>query len=154
MKIFAALFLAGCLAGCHHSIHTQISINAPEEKIWNILMDTTAYSQWNSFLAVEGSFAKDAVIGVVVSPPEDKSIHFEPTVLKLSSDELIWRGRLIMPGLFTGEHRFSMVKQPDGQVVLHQDEEFSGILVPFVNLDNTRRGFEKMNAELKARAES
>jgi hypothetical protein len=66
-----------------------------------------------------------------------------------------WLGRLWIPGLFDGEHSFSMIRNPDGSVTFVQAETFRGILVPLLKRSlekDTKRGFEEMNRALKARS--
>jgi hypothetical protein len=82
---------------------------------------------------------------------------FRPTVMTaIEGRELSWLGRLLAPGLFDGEHRFTIEPIGDGRVRLRQSELFSGILVSMFRPSlerGTRRGFEEMNQALKARAE-
>jgi hypothetical protein len=56
-----------------------------------------------------------------------------PTVLVAEpARELRWLGRLIMPGLFDGEHRFTIEEREPSRVTFSQDERFRGLLVPFL----------------------
>src|ERR1043166_415244 len=71
------------------------------------------------------------------------------------SRELRWLGRFLLPGLFDGEHQFTLQAMASG-VRFTQSERFSGILVPLFrrSLDtDTKRGFLEMNLALKHRAE-
>ena len=81
-----------------------------------------------------------------------------PTVSVADSErELRWNGHLLLPGLLDAEHRFWIEPISNGRVRFHQSERFRGILVPLLRefLDrDTQRGFEEMNAALKARAEN
>lgn len=83
---------------------------------------------------------------------------FRPRVLAANPPlELRWIGRLLMPGVFDGEHSFVIHPLQEGRVRFEQSEKFTGILVPIFrgSLDrDTRRGFSEMNLELKRRAES
>ena len=61
-----------------------------------------------------------------------------------------------MPGIFDGEHIFSIEPLGTNQARFVQREIFTGLLVPLFTREldtNTRRGFEEMNQALKARAE-
>ena len=82
---------------------------------------------------------------------------FKPTLIKVEPNrELRWLGRLGMPGLFDGEHIFTIEPLEANRVKFIQREEFSGILVWLILRlvgDNTRRGFEVMNQALKAEVE-
>jgi hypothetical protein len=83
---------------------------------------------------------------------------FKPKVLNAEPNrELRWLGHLLFPGLFDGEHSFTIQPLGESRVRFVQREEFKGLLVPLLarSLDNgTRRGFEEMNRALKERAES
>ena len=82
---------------------------------------------------------------------------FRPVVLTVTPRrELRWRGRLLMPGLFDGEHAFRLELLSTAGCRLHHTEHFSGLLVGLMGgslLDATREGFEAMNGALKRRAE-
>jgi hypothetical protein len=70
--------------------------------------------------------------------------------------ELRWRGTFISRFLFSGEHGFMLEPVADARVRFHQDETFSGILVPLyarLRLSRTRDGFAQVNEALRARAE-
>ncbi|HEV8643374.1 MAG TPA: SRPBCC domain-containing protein, partial [Methylomirabilota bacterium] len=64
--------------------------------------------------------------------------------------------RLLIPGIFDGEHRFVIEPLPNGQVRVQQSERCRGVLVPLFrgSLDrDTKRGFQEMNVALKRQAE-
>ena len=83
---------------------------------------------------------------------------FKPIVVRVAPErELRWLGRLILPGLFDGEHIFEISRIGDQRVRLTQRETFKGVVVSLLwrsLSNNTRAGFEAMNMALKARAES
>ena len=82
---------------------------------------------------------------------------FRPKVLKAEPKrELRWLGRLLIPGLFDGDHIFTIEHIGSERVRFVQREIFSGLLVSFLahGLDmKIRLGFEPMNEALKLRAE-
>ena len=86
-----------------------------------------------------------------------KGHDVSPTVLKADPNrELRWLGRLWIPGLFDGEHVFTIEPLEANRVRFIQQEVFTGLLVPlFARLlgVNTQRGFEEMNDALKVQAE-
>jgi hypothetical protein len=83
---------------------------------------------------------------------------FRPIILALQPEaELRWLGRLMLPGIFDGEHQFQLEPIGEARTRLIHRETFSGLLVPLLwrKLDTqTRQGFEAMNRALKQRAES
>jgi hypothetical protein len=71
--------------------------------------------------------------------------------------QLRWLGRLLVPGLFDGEHIFEIEELDKDRVLFIQREYFRGLLVPLLarSLDReTQRGFEEMNRALRERAEA
>ena len=137
--------------------HT-IDIDATPEAIWHELADTGSYPDWNPFVRrLEGELEENARLEVEIEPPGGRRMKFRPTVLAARPGrELRWLGRLVLPGLFDGEHSFEIEQAGDGRSRLTQAERFSGLLVrPFGGaLEKTERGFEAMNVALKARAEA
>ncbi len=142
-----------------HDIATTIDIAATPDRVWSILVDFPAHPQWNPFVrSIEGTPRVGDRLTVSIRPPGGKGMTFRPTVLAAEPGrELRWRGHLLFPGLFDGEHYFRIEPLGPGLVRFVHGERFSGLLVPFAksSLDRgTRAGFEAMNGALKARAES
>ena len=137
-------------------IETAIDIAAPPRAVWDVLVDFAAYPDWNPFIRrLQGEARVGARLEVTVQPPAGKPMTFKPTVLAAEpARELRWLGRVLLPGLFDGEHGFRL-EATAGGCRLHHDETFGGILVPLFGkmLDDTERGFAALNAALKERVE-
>ncbi len=142
------------------SIHTEIEIDAPAETVWAVLTDFDAYPDWNPFierLGVDGPLQPGTRLQVRLAPPGGHAITMRPKLLKTTApQELRWLGRLGLPGIFDGEHRFEITATGDGRVRLVQAETFRGILVPLLRTTRRRaaKGFELMNEALRDRAEA
>ena len=141
-----------------HDLHTEIEIDAAPETVWAILTDLTAYPDWNPFItSAEGNVAVGERLVNRLEPPGGKAMTFKPTVTEVDDGRVLeWLGRLGVPGVFDGRHRFEVVPDGDGTRLVHS-EHFTGALVPFMkkSLDtNTVAGFEAMNTALKTRAEA
>ena len=84
-------------------------------------------------------------------------MRFQPKVLVCEpKTELRWKGKLVIPGLFDGEHYFKLEPKAHGGLVFRQGEVFSGLLVPLFrrSLDGaTKQGFIAMNEAIKHEAE-
>lgn len=92
-------------------------------------------------------------------PPTAPSTSCPPTAPMPAADpahELVWRGSLRVPGMFTGRHYFRLELADGGACRLVHGEDFSGLLLPLMGglLTDTKRGFHAMNGALKARAEA
>jgi hypothetical protein len=139
-------------------LETQISINASVERVWSLLVDLPSYERWNPFIrSIEGQLEVGQVLKTFLQPPGGKGMRFRPTVLAMEPNrELRWKGKLLMPGLFDGEHYFKLEAQPGGTVIFHQGELFSGVLVPLFkrSLGATKQGFIAMNGAIKEAAEA
>jgi hypothetical protein len=139
-------------------IHHAIEIDASPAAVWAVLADVAAYPEWNPFvLSLEGDVRQGARLTARIAPPGGRAMTFRPTVLAAEPErELRWLGRLLVPGLFDGEHSFRIEPLADGRTRFVQSERFSGVLVRLLGrtLEQTRRGFEQMNEALKLRAEA
>ncbi|RXM53634.1 MULTISPECIES: SRPBCC domain-containing protein [unclassified Chryseobacterium] len=137
-------------------IETEITIHASPEKIWKILSDFKNYPTWNPFITeIQGSVEEGKQIEVKIEPKDGKAMIFKPVVLsKKENKELKWLGKLLFKGIFDGEHRFELIDNKNGTTRFIQSENFSGIMVPFFNFDNTVAGFHMMNQKLKELAEN
>lgn len=139
-------------------LRTQIKINATPEKVWRVLTDFKAYPEWNPFITkLEGTLAPGQKLTVTLAPPNERVMTIQPTLLEANPNKMLrWKGQLLFPGIFDGEHIFEIIDNKDGTSTFVHRENFSGILIPLFKkmLDvSTKRGFEMMNEELKRRSE-
>jgi hypothetical protein len=137
---------------------TSIEIDASPNVVWEILTEFDKFDRWNPFIrSIDGKVIIGTKLKVKIQPPGGNAMTFRPVVLTADPDkELRWLGRVILPGIFDGEHRFQIEPLSDRRVRFVHSEQFSGILVPFFwrSLNTqTRRGFEEMNQALKLRSE-
>ncbi len=140
------------------SIETSIEINATPEAVWSVIADFDAYPTWNPFIvSIEGTPVPGGRLKVLLQPPTGRKMSFSPVVLTWAPNRaLVWRGKVLVSGLFDGEHRFELEPTHAGTTRFVHAETFTGILVPLFwnSLKNeTRNGFESMNTALKARVE-
>jgi len=139
-------------------LRTEIEIQSTAERVWQLLTDFASFPQWNPLIRrASGDIKVGGRLEVYIQPSGAGGMIFRPTVLKAEPNrELRWLGRLVIPGLFDGEHIFTIESVGEGRVLFTQREIFTGLLVPLLarGLDtDTRRGFEEMNRVLKAKAE-
>ncbi len=137
--------------GTRRQIETRIVIEAPIERVWEVFTDFEAYPEWNPFVKkLEGQPVKGGKIKVVLP-----GMTFRPEVLCFESPkELRWKGRLLMKGLFDGEHYFRFMEHENGTTTLIHGEKFTGILVGMFRKmldEKTAPGFEEMNRALRRR---
>ncbi len=121
-------------------------------------MDFSDYSRWNPFIReIKGETRVGARLEVSIAQTNGRAMRFRPRVLAASAErEFRWKGRLLVPGLFDGEHYFLLEEHGAGSLLTH-GERFGGLLPRLMGrrlLDNVRVGFEAMNAALKREVES
>jgi len=139
-------------------VFSEIEIQASAERVWRVLNDFASYPEWNPFIRrIKGQPKEGKRLKVYIEPPGAKGRTFRPKVLKAEPKrELRWLGRLLIPGLFDGDHIFTIEHIGSERVRFVQREIFSGLLVSFLahGLDmKIRVGFEQMNQALRLRAE-
>ncbi|SEB80172.1 hypothetical protein SAMN04489761_1811 [Tenacibaculum sp. MAR_2009_124] len=137
------------------NITTQIIINTPPEKVWNTLVNTDSYSLWNPFIKkIEGVFKIGNTITVTIQKNKSSKMVFKPIILNYVKNELlIWKGKLLFKGIFDGEHFFKLIDNNNGTCTFIHGEIFSGFLIKYFDLSNTKQGFELMNNALKVYCE-
>lgn len=138
-------------------LRTELEIDAPPARVWEVLTDFSAYHEWNPFItAIAGELRTGAELTVTLSPPESRDATFRPRLLVCDAPhELRWRGHLFIKGLFDGEHYFKCQETAEGRTRFVHGEDFSGFFVKYVGqrLTHVARGFVYMNEALKSRIE-
>jgi hypothetical protein len=117
-----------------NEIHSEVTIEASADEVWAVLSDFGSYAEWNPGMAsMEGEATVGTRLTIRFALNGGRTMTMRPTVLAAEPGrELRWLGRLVMPGLFDGEHRFTIEEREPGRVTFSQDERFGGLLVPFL----------------------
>jgi hypothetical protein len=138
-------------------LQASIEIDAPAERVWDVLSDLAGYEEWNPFMTrAEGQFVEGSRLAIAFRPPGGRQVQVKPTVLEAEPGRSVrWRGRFILPGLFDGEHTLAVEPVGESAARFTQSERFSGILTTFSGklFERTLAGFEAMNEALKQRCE-
>jgi len=140
------------------NLETEIIIDAPKGKVWNLLMKHETYSDWNPFIkSIKGAVNVGKTIKVTLQPENKKPMIFTPVVLeKRKEEEFRWLGHFIVKGIFDGEHYFKLKDLGSGKTHFTQGENFRGILTGlFLRMvgESTLNGFNAMNMALKKQVE-
>ncbi len=141
-----------------HELHTEIEIAADPATVWAVLTDLDDYANWNPFIVeAAGVVAVGQRLTNRLQPPGGRAMTFKPTVTVVEEGSVFeWLGRLGLPGIFDGRHRFELHPTATGTRLVH-NEHFSGLLVRLLrsSLDSqTKDGFLAMNSALRARVEA
>lgn len=137
------------------TLTSAVEIEAPPEKVWAVLIDLGSWAAWNPFIFhAEGEPTPGSTLTLKMRDTQGSVMTFTPTVRAAEAPrELRWLGRLLMPGVFDGEHRFELSAAGEGTRLV-QSEHFSGLLVPFLRKrlrERTGPQFEAMNKALAER---
>ncbi len=135
------------------TITTSVDIQAAPEIVWDILIDGSGHAEWDPHIeSITGRFEAGERLEVKFRD----SMTFKPVVQTVEPrTTLEWLGRLGLPGIFDGRHRWDLEPTTTG-TRLTQSEQFTGILVPFLGslLKKTEDMFQASNKALAGRAEA
>lgn len=138
-------------------IRTEVGINAPPSRVWEVLTDFALYPQWNPFiLEVKGIVHEGATVQYRFEFPRGIRLWAKAKILKFAPEmELRWAAHFLSPSVFNGEHYFAIT--PAGSTcVFHHGEIFTGLVLPVVWPVVRTYGPEiygSLNTALKQRAE-
>jgi hypothetical protein len=138
-------------------LRSEIEFDGTPEDVWDVLVDLPAYGEWNPFMReIEGEIRVGARLRARLVPIGERGFTMRPTVLVAElGRELRWLGRMVLPGIFDGEHVLEIQEAGPGRVRFLQHERFRGLLVPFLwkklRDGGTAKGFAAMNEALAAR---
>ena len=141
------------------TLETQINIAAPAQTVWAVLDNIAAYGAWNSLVP---ELAGQTMVGRQLTGTLTReglpTVPLKPTITAVvAAREFRWLSERPVPGEFRAEHYFLLEPNPDGTTTLHHNEDFAGTFLAVVwdGINGLGRvAYEKMNAEMKARAEA
>jgi hypothetical protein len=137
-------------------LQADIEVDAAPDRVWEVLTDFSAYHRWNPFIVqASGHPVPGSRLQLRMRLPGRRPTTFRPRVLEAEpARRLRWLGRLLVPGLFDGEHSFTIQPAGPGRSHLRQHEEFRGLLAPLLLAfiaKPTLEAFHQMNRALAAR---
>jgi hypothetical protein len=140
-------------------IATSVEIDAPPARVWEVLVDLPAYAEWNPFIVeAAGRVAVGETLSLRMALPGRDPMTIEPRLLAVEpARELRWKGRLLVPGLFDGEHSFVLTPLEGGRTRLDHSERFAGLLLPLAKPlihDDTAEAFRLLDTALAQRSEA
>ena len=139
-------------------VEAVTQIDAPVDKAWKVLVDTSAYGSWNPFVKrLEGSLVPGERIEVDLQLEGRKLQKMKPRLVSLDQGKSFeWLGQFGPRGVFDGRHRFELRSLANDRCELVQSEVLSGALVPFFKkmlTGPTPDAFVELNEAFKKRVE-
>lgn len=145
-----------------------ITIGAPLDQVWEVMLDTAAYAAWNPFVERADTPSPPAVGNPIVlhvrwangrttRSPERITVIEPPratdgvTTARLSYEYEGWAARL---GLVRGTRHQRLTQRPGEPTTYDTVEDFSGPLVRLAGPGRVADGFRRHAEGLKQRVES
>ena len=126
LLLIGALIVASFLTS--KTFEAEITIAAPPEKIWAVLMDTGAYPDWNpTFVEVSGPYLVGTKISSRVRKPDGAFVEMRPTVQALVPNRELRQGGGL-PGVLTYNHSWILQPVEGGTLVRQIDVDRGGFL--------------------------
>ena len=140
------------------SLHATVDIDAPAERVWQVVSDFGRYPDWNPFIVrAAGELRVGERLDITIAAPGMKPVSFRPRVLDVEPGRLVrWKGEFKLAGLFDGRHALIVDPLDGGRSRFTTHEDVTGILLPFVDkvMTASQQGFELMARAVKERAEA
>jgi hypothetical protein len=145
-----------------------ITIDAPLDQVWEVMLDTAAYAAWNPFVERADTPSPPAVGNPIVlhvrwangrtTRSPERITMIEPpratdgvTTARLSYEYEGWAARL---GLVRGTRHQRLTQRPGEPTTYGTVEDFSGPLVRLAGPGRVADGFRRHAEGLKQRVES
>src|SRR2546422_9431713 len=95
-------------------LRTEVEIDAPVERVWEILTDFERFPEWNRFIRrIHGKMQVGSRLDVLIGATGTRPMRFRPTGRAvIPNRELRWLARAGLPRLFAAEHSFHI--EPPG----------------------------------------
>jgi hypothetical protein len=136
----------------------KILINAPAEKVWDILLTIDKYPEWNPFTyKVEGKIALGETVALYVQMKEnDRRVQKEEVCIIDKPKRLAWKMHMGSP-LILAAQRDQFIEAIDANTCSYETtDSFQGFLTPLVMglyKHHIENGFNQLVEKLKQRAE-
>jgi hypothetical protein len=134
------------------TLETRFSVPQSPDQVWSVLIDYPSYARWNSFMPeASGEVGVGKRLNITFYPSSGSKVRFKPKLLVVDKNrELRWRGRMIVKGLFDGEHYWVLSRNSSGGTDIVHAENFKGLLVRVIKPLKFRGEFERLNRDMAA----
>ena len=135
------------------SVHSIISINASPNQVWEVIINTSQYSEWNSVMSLlEGNIKERSLVKYRFTQEKEKTYDISSKVKKIIPSSLLHQGGGTY-GIITFDHKY-ILEEKKGKTMLTIHEDYFGIFVPFWNPKPVQKAYDRLNKDIKIRVES
>ncbi|MBN1928788.1 MAG: SRPBCC domain-containing protein [Chlorobiaceae bacterium] len=140
------------------TVRTEIVIDAPPERVWQVLCGFDRYGAWNPFIRrIVGTPGLHHVLHVTVRLSRLPATGFKAKTERFMPGETLGWHAVFLRGLFEAHHWFELHPLDSGRRTRFvHGETFAGLFAaPILGmlLPLFRQGYDAMNRALKNRAE-
>ena len=136
------------------SYEASATIDASPEKVWSVLVATSAWPEWDPFCdKIEGTVALGAKIKAFSKLSPGRAFPVKVAEL-VENERMVWSGGMPL-GLFKGVRTFQITR--DGaRTRFELREELSGPMLALIggSIPDMTEAFQKFAGGLKARSEA
>ena len=111
------------------SVHAEALIDAAPDVVWEALMDTASYGEWNPiFTQVRGVFAEGATMQLTMTTADGGSTQLDVYVAEMVPNQKLNQTAGV-PGVLTADHQWLIEATTQGtRVVQHEEYRGAGVL--------------------------
>ena len=113
------------------TVKTEIEIQAPPEKVWNIIADIDKWHEWSPTInASRGKAALGSTVTITMMSKEagKDGPKYSPKIIRLDEPKYFhWRAHMMAGFIFTNDKIIELEKTDAGTKVTHK-ETFKGLL--------------------------
>lgn len=149
--VVAPLAIFGTVSACTtKEFHAEAVVEAPPEKVWEVLTDTAAYPEWNPvFVKVDGTYAEGATVKNSVMFPDGDAVDMDAKVeAVVPNRELRQSGGV--PLMLTFDHKW-ILEPVNGGTKIIQHEVDRGFYLWFWDSDWVEPAYQRTVDALIAR---
>jgi hypothetical protein len=137
---------------------TTFAVDAPADRVWEVLTDFERYPEWNPSLpSIKGEPRLGSTVELTLGMPGRPSPKVKAKLTDVVPNRrLVWDGNLGSDRIFAGHREFLIDPQPEGSVLFTHVEDVSGLLFPLFRAfmgSAIQRHHDGLNAAIKERAE-
>jgi hypothetical protein len=137
-----------------NEISTKITLEAPAERIWELLSDCSLYPNWNPVIKqASGKLAEGEHLSFVVAFIESAPFEVKPKVLSVEPGKgFCWQQSVYFTGIFNWKYCAGLEAITHEKLIFMQRFSFGGIIGPLFTLamkSHVASGLARMNEALR-----